>query len=249
MKASDLYDYDVSTVKQLGEHTVKVTYTSACRIKGMEDEAVHIAKCSVNTEKLNNNICRARSKVQEMVLCNPWDYWCTFTISPKKYDRYNLKTYFADFSEFLHNYNRRCTDADKVRYILIPEMHKDKAWHMHGFIKGIRKADLYINDNGYLSWKQYADKFGYMSMSKIRSVDRASSYMLKYMTKDIAKNVTDLGAHLYYCSKGLKVAETLYKGHLALHCPWDYEHPDGFCKIKTFDIRKENIEEFIEVLP
>lgn len=65
MKASDLYDYDVSTVKQLGEHTVKVTYTSACRIKGMEDEAVHIAKCSVNTEKLNNNICRARSKVQE----------------------------------------------------------------------------------------------------------------------------------------------------------------------------------------
>ena len=83
MKASDLYDYDVSTVKQLGEHTVKVTYTSACRIKGMEDEAVHIAKCSVNTEKLNNNICRARSKVQEMVLCNPWDYWCTFTISRK----------------------------------------------------------------------------------------------------------------------------------------------------------------------
>lgn len=54
MKASDLYDYDVSTVKQLGEHTVKVTYTSACRIKGMEDEAVHIAKCISHLDSIMN---------------------------------------------------------------------------------------------------------------------------------------------------------------------------------------------------
>lgn len=128
-------------------------------------------------------------------------------------------------------------------------MHKDGAWHMHGFLNGIRDKDIYINDNGYLSWLPYEKKFGYISMSPIKDIDRAASYMLKYISKDIGKGVTDLGAHLYYASQGLKRAELLYRGHAQLHCKWDWEHPDGYCKIKTFDTRIDDISEYIEVLP
>ena len=250
MGKSRLYENDVVTVKQLGEKYIKVTYLSSCRIKGMEEdsEREYVPKSSVNTEKLDNNISRAKSVCKELVLCNPWDYWCTFTISPEKYDRYNLKKYIKDFTEFIHNYNRRCNEDEKVKYLFIPEMHEDGAWHIHGFIRGIREKDLYINSNGYLTWKQYEDKFGYISMSKVRDVDRASSYMMKYMTKDIAKSVTELGAHIYYCSNGLERAKQLYKGHADLHCEWDWEHPDGYCKVKTFDTRYQEVSEYLEIL-
>ena len=127
-------------------------------------------------------------------------------------------------------------------------MHQDGAWHIHGFIMGLSENDIVVNDNGYLTWKQYNNKFGFMSMSKIEDLERCSSYALKYMTKDASKNVSELGNHLYYASQKLNVAERIYKGHGVFHGTWDWEHPDGYCKIKTIDTRYQDIEEFVEVL-
>lgn len=245
------YNYDVFTVKQLGEHKMKIAYLHAIRETGWEqdDEQGKKPRAIVNDDKLANHLTRAKSTVRELVLCNPWDYWCTFTISAEKYNRHDLKSYFLDFAEFLHNYNRRCTESEKVRYLLIPERHKDGAWHMHGFIRGIRSKDLYTNANGYLTWKQYEEKFGFISMSVVKDLDRASSYILKYMTKDSKKNVTDRNAHTYYASKGLNRAKEVYRGHAVFTGSWDWEDPDGFCKVKTIDTRYENINDYIEVKP
>lgn len=249
MFKSTMYDYDVVTIKKFGSHKLRIVESSCTPIPGFEKERAYVSKCSVNESKLADNITRAKTRLNELALCNPWDYWCTFTISPQKYDRYDLKTYVKDFAEFLHNYNRRCSPGEKVRYLFIPERHKDNSWHMHGFIKGIRKCDLFKNRNGYLDWKQYSEKFGYISLSPIRDIERTASYAYKYMTKDISKNVCDLGAHLYYCSKGLKSADVIYKGHGRLHAEWDYVHPDGYCKIKNIDTRKDDLECCFEVLP
>lgn len=165
---------------------------------------------------------------------------------------YYLKGFISGFGEFIHVYNRRCPSEDKVRYLLVPEMHKDGAWHMHGFLRGIRESDLYVNQNGYLSWRQYEQKFGFMSMARIkgdRGIEKLCSYAMKYMSKEIGSSVTALGSHLYYCSKGLQTAQLVYKGRADLHCDWDWVHPDGFCKVKTFDDREDaDISEFLEVL-
>lgn len=242
------YERDLFTVKQLGEHTVKISYCAAIRETGWEElDSAQVKKCSVNDEKLRNNLARAKSVVRELALCNSWDYWCTFTISPERYDRYNLSAYFKDFAEFLHNYNRRCSENDKVRYLLVPEQHEDGAWHLHGFIKGIRKKDIYKNRFGYLTWSQYESKFGFISMSPVKDLDRSSSYILKYMTKNPDKNVTELNAHIYYASKGLERAVELYRGKGSFHGTWDWEHPDGYCKVKTLDVRKDNIHDYLEV--
>lgn len=246
MAKSNLYEYNTIVVKQLG-NKIKIIEVSCSRIPGFEIDKKHTPKYAANEVKLHNNVCRARTKVNEYALCNPWDYWCTFTISPEHYDRYNLHSYFRDLAEFIHNYNRRCLDEEKVKYLLVPEQHKDGAWHLHGFIKGIRKKDLYINSKGYLTWKQYEEKFGFISMSAIKNIDKASSYIYKYMTKDIARAVSELGSHLYYSSHGLKTADTIFRGHAKLHAEWDYEHPDGYCKIKTIDTRKEDLECILEV--
>ena len=244
---SDIYENDLITIKQYNEHTVKIVYLKSCRKKGYEPIGNRKKKGSVNEKKLDCNVDRAKSKVKELVLCNQWDYWCTFTINPEKYDRYRLKEYMKDFAEFIHNYNRRKENG--VKYLLIPEQHKDGAWHVHGFITGIAEKDMYLNANGYLTWKQYENKFGYISMKKLeKDIDRLASYCTKYMTKDTSKNVQELGAHLYYASQGLKTAKVLFRGHADVHAKWDWEHREGFCKIKTIDTRVVDLEEIIEVL-
>lgn len=242
------YIRDVYTVKQYGEHTVKIAYCSTIREKGWETERPYSSKTSANTDKLDNNLSRAKQTVKEYALCNPWDYWCTFTIDAQKYDRYNLDTFKKEFKEFLHNYNRRCPDESKVRYLLVPEQHKDGAWHLHGFIKGIKSEDIYTNKHGYLTWKQYEKKFGYISMDIIKDMDRAASYILKYMTKDPGKNVSELNKHMYYASNGLQKAVELYRGKANYYGKWDWEHPDGYCKVKTLDSRSDNISDYMEII-
>ena len=246
LAVNDIYDSNVFVVKKYGEHLVKIIQMESCRKSGFEELTEKPKKGTQNTEKLSNNITRAKTTIREYALCNKWDFWCTFTINPKKYNRYHLNEYIKDFTEFIHNYNRR--KEDKCRYLFIPEQHKDGAWHIHGFISGIAETDIYTNKFGYFAWKQYEEKFGFISMTKLdNDIDKLASYCLKYMSKDLEKSVKDLNAHLYYCSKGLQKAEVLYKGHAELHAEWDWVHPDGFCKIKSIDLRGMDISEILEI--
>lgn len=242
------YLRDIFTVKQYGDHIAKITYHSALRAPGWEAEQKKSRKGSVNSEKLENNLCRAKNTVRELVLCNSWDYWCTFTLSPDKHNRYDLEAFVRNFGEFIHNYNRR-HPGHKVLYVVVVEIHKDGAYHMHGFIKGISPKDLYKNQYGYLTWKQYEKKFGFVSMDPVRDKDRASSYILKYMTKETLRVVQKMNAHVFYASKGLARAEKLYCGSGEFFGKWDWEHPDGYCKVKTVDLRKEKIENYFRAHP
>lgn len=240
------YKRDIFTVKQYGENVIKITYCKTLRESGWEDDRKHSDKGTINEEKLSNSLSRTKATVKELALCNTWDYWCTFTIDEKKCDRMDLKAYFKAFSEFIHNYNRRTSDEYKVKYLLVPEQHKNGAWHLHGLIKGIRPKDLYTNSFGFLTWKQYESKFGFISMDKLKSKEGASYYMMKYMTKDTEKSVTELNAHLYYCSKGLERAKELYRGHALFSGEWDWQQPDGYVKVKSIDNRTDDVHNYLE---
>lgn len=246
------YLKDQFIVKQYGESKVKIMYCNTLREAGWEDlrEKKAYKRGEENDEKLSQSLTRSRTCVREYVLCNPWDWWCTFTINPENYDRYDLDVFYKDFAKFINNYNSKTCDCEehKVKYLLVPEQHEDGAWHMHGFIKGIRPEDLYINQYGYQTWKQYEKKFGFISMSEIKNIEKAASYAIKYMTKNADKNVQELNKHMYYCSKGLHKAVELFRGRADyLSDKWDWEHPEGFCKIKTLDVNKDDIHDYIKV--
>ena len=241
-----LYDKDVFIVKQQG-HELKVIYLKSCRRAGLEDMHRYSSKNSINDIKIENNISRARSRIKEYALQNPWDSFVTLTLNKEKYDRFDLNKFHKDLSKFINNYNRFLSEDEKVKYLLIPEMHKDGAWHMHGLLKGIRKQDIIINSNGYQSWIQYQKKFGYISFSPINDISSCSNYILKYISKGFGKDIQSLGSHLYYSSKGLTKADIKYRGfYLRLLCAWDYESEDGFCKIKTIDLRYQNPADYLE---
>jgi len=154
-------------------------------------------------------------------MCNDFDYFIHPTLSAEKYDRYDLDKFKKDMSQFIRNYRKKYNT--NVQYVLIPEKHKDGAWHMHGFLKGVSPEQLrsftldeilpdYIRDklkkNEILcDWPEYSKKFGWIVVEPIRHKERCAKYMTKYISKSMSNTIDELGAHLYYASKGLKTAE------------------------------------------
>jgi hypothetical protein len=180
---------------------------------------------SANDQKLDNNKSRARSAIFEIAICNRWDWWITLTLDPKKYDRSNLAAFIRDYTKFEWNYSR--DHKTKIKHHLIPELHEDGAWHMHGFITGLPRDQLFINENGFLDWQAYKDKFGFISMDRVRNAEAASKYLTKYITKDLDECVKTINAKMYYSSQGLKRAEIVKSGMFVGNKPLDWWNYDG----------------------
>lgn len=236
---SGLYVPDVVTLKDYGGKKIKVSWLRTCLQSGFEVK--RSKKGSVNDEKLDSNIARARSKIFEYAMCNKWDYFVNLTLDRYKYDRFDLKAYIKDLGQWLRDYRKRY--SCQIQYLFIPEQHKDGAWHIHGLFSGLPFSHLTnfvpgkhpqkLIDKGYFNWPPYSEKFGFVSVGLIRNYEACSKYLTKYVTKDMASNNRDLGAHLYYCSKGLKTANLIKKGTMSGNMIPDYENE--YIKVKWFE--------------
>lgn len=178
--------------------------------------------------KLRNSLSRARSKVYELAICNDWDYFVTFTFdSNKVLDRYDLNSTVSTLRKWINNYNSR--NGLSIKYVLIPEMHHDGAWHVHGLLSGLPLFDVSANLNGYPTWLSAANRFGFISLDRIRNPRACAAYMVKYITKDLSRSVSHLGAHVYYASKRLRRSFSV-----CITFPIILSHPDfsnEYCSI------------------
>ncbi len=227
-----LYEADIAILKDYGGIKQKLTLNRSLRRKGFELDEKRPERGTCHLTKLDESLSRTRSTLFELAYCNEFELFVTLTLNPKKYDRNDLKKFKADLSQWLSNYNKKYKIG--LKYLLIPEMHKDGNWHMHGFIMGLPLEHLTENENGYLDWLAYKEKFGFISIDPIRNREAAAKYMTKYITKDLSKSVTDLNANMYYCSQGLERAKEMKRGTLsANNIPWDYTN--DYCKVKWFD--------------
>lgn len=217
-----LYQRDVAILKDYGIKR-KLTIHKAIRARGFETSDDKRPKGEANEQKLDENIIRAKSRIFELAYCNPWKHFVTLTMDPKKHNRHDLERYMKTLAHWIRNYNTKWHLS--IKYLLIPEMHKDGAWHIHGFLMGLPDQHLVENKNGYLDWIEYREKFGWMSVDKIRNHEAVSKYVTKYISKNLSDCVKEVNAHMYYCSQGLKRAEEIKRGTLmGVSVPWDYEN-------------------------
>ena len=161
-------------------------------------------------DKLDQSISRARARIFELAICNPWEFFVTLTLDPARYDRRDLPAFRRDLSQWIRN-QRRLHGCD-FRYLLIPEMHRDGAWHMHGLVAGLRESAFEFNANGYLDYPPYRDRFGFISLSRVRVPEAVARYITKYVSKDLAARRGAVGAHLVYASRGLLGSELIDRG-------------------------------------
>lgn len=233
-----LYINDLTTIKKLGGNYKVVTMKIPIKRPGFESCLVSARGTKYDT-KLSNNLSRARTTVREYALCNDFEWFGTFTLDKLKYDRYDLGKFIKDFGQYIRNY-RRLKGAN-VEYILIPEQHKDGAWHMHGLLKGISVNDLIsfdgiadvpekLKNKDYYNWVGYQKRFGFNSLGVIRDKEKCANYIVKYINKDLGTNI-ELNCKSYYCSKGLKKPQLIKKGTLASTLDYDFEN--DYCKVLT----------------
>lgn len=125
--------------------------------------------------KLDNSFSRARSMVLQYALCNPWDYFFTGTLDERLADRYNLDRYAKRLMQFIRDKRKKYNASFQV--LLVPENHKDGAWHIHGLVYGLPASALRpfrypepkkLIDGGFLNWPDYQRAFGFCSLAPIR---------------------------------------------------------------------------------
>ena len=168
-------------------------------------------------KKLESSLSRARRVLLELALCNPWDYFCTFTISKDKHDRSDLAAWYKKFSQWLRDQRKKGLE---ISYVFVPERHKDGAWHCHGFMRGNMELVSFAQERSegrvlpdklvkcdFLDWPAYRDKFGFCSFGLVKNPVAAGFYITKYLTKDLDRSVSSLGGKMYYASQGLNRAE------------------------------------------
>ncbi|MGN0542413.1 MAG: hypothetical protein ACI4JG_03095 [Acutalibacteraceae bacterium] len=235
---------------------IKVITMNTLRNAGVEDDGTpNYVRCTVNDEKLSESITRAKSKIFEYAFCNPWDFFITATLNPSKYDRTDLEKYHKDLTQFFRDYGKK--HAIKIDFLLIPELHKDgKSWHMHGFLKGIPLEHLHqfqigdimgktlaekvMNGDAVYNWEAYQKKFGFCDLEPICNPEAVSKYITKYINKDLATSVTELNAHLYYHSRGLKTAVTLKKGTMI--CDIVPSFVGNYCTVSWLDYDEKTLK-------
>lgn len=152
-------------------------------------------------EKAACNISRARGRVVELALCNEWEWFVTLTLNAEKQDRADLDGYVKDLGVWVGNFNKKY--GCKLKYILIPEQHKDGSWHMHGLFHDVPPSAVTVNQYGYYDLPYYGCRFGFISLSRIRDKERTARYITKYISKSMTSRADAVGKHLYYASRGL----------------------------------------------
>ena len=211
-----------------------------------------------NTFKLEESLSRTKSKIYELAICNQWEYFVTLTLSPDGHDRQDLKAFKKQLASWLNNLNSR--KKTNIKYLLIPEPHKDGSWHMHGLFSGIpqewlveftlqdklpyKVLNLLREGRKIYNWPAYAKKFGYVTCERILDKERCAKYIMKYITKEICNRSIELNFHMFYPSQGLKRAKTLIKGHLSQSFAPDFFN--DYVATKLFDSYDEAIQHFID---
>lgn len=166
-------------------------------------------------ERFSQSLSRSRKSITDIILCNKFSHFCTFTFDSQKIDRYNFKECKKQLTKFFNNFKSRY--APDFTYLVIPEFHKDGAVHFHGVCSGFPDSELTIPDfvfkrvGGelvqlpnvfrYHDWKRYHKKFGFFNCSPIRNYAACAFYVSKYVTKDLI--TLEKGSAVYMCSQGL----------------------------------------------
>ncbi len=131
---------------------------------------------------------------------NKWDWFVTLTFSDEKVDRYDYSEIIKKTRKWFNNMKNRF--APDLKYILIPEPHKDGAYDLHGLLANC--GELQFVDSGrVMSIMESQErkivimlicrtiynitnwKFGFSTATKVQSNAKCVSYMTKYITKDL----------------------------------------------------------------
>lgn len=157
---------------------------------------------------------RTKKKVYDYAKSNEWEWFVTFTFSPDKVNRYNYDECTKYLSKWFNNLKR---SSPALSYLVVPEQHKDGAYHFHGLFSGINERQIVWTGKYVIKrvrglrskfvrtkekiYKIGSYKLGWMTATRVREMEKVTSYITKYITKDMLNGLH--GRKRYWCSRNL----------------------------------------------
>lgn len=146
---------------------------------------------------------RARAQVRDLALCNPFTHFVTLTLDQARVDRYDMEAITRKLNAWLSNQVQR----RGLKYVLVPERHKDGAIHFHGFFTDVldrvdsetmippgggrprkprskAQAAAWAAEGGRVVWNLPGWSLGFTTaLELVGEYSRAVSYVCKYIGK------------------------------------------------------------------
>lgn len=145
---------------------------------------------------------RAKRQLFETAVCNEFDLMFTLTLAPDKIDRYDYKAAVKRLGQWLDNRVRR----RGLRYIGVPELHKDGAVHFHGFCNSdscLLADSGHTDEEGHTVYHLTDWSLGFTTAVKLYGTyEAACNYISKYVTKQAAGGT--IGGRYWYHGGDLK---------------------------------------------
>lgn len=144
---------------------------------------------------------RSKQKIYELARANTWEYFITLTFDRTKVDSSNYDTLIKQVGQWFNNIKKR--KAPNLKYLIIPELHKDGIhYHFHGLLAncdGLIFVDSGVKQKRKVVYNMPDFKFGFTTATKVSDTNKVSSYITKYITKDLESTLK--GKRRYIASR------------------------------------------------
>jgi hypothetical protein len=142
----------------------------------------------------------SKNKVYRIARANDWEWFITLTFDRTKTDSSDYDIIVNRLHIYLNNLKKRsCPD---LKYLIVPELHSDgEHYHLHGLIANCDglKFKLWKIDSksnmpvfNVVNWK-----WGFTTATRVQDNNRVSSYITKYITKDMDKHLSEKNRYFY----------------------------------------------------
>lgn len=134
---------------------------------------------------ISRSVRRTKNKIYDYARCNEWNWFFTLTLNEEKVNRYEYEDCAKKVSKWLNHMRALCPD---MKYLVVPEQHKDGAWHFHGLFANVENLE-FVNSGkikkGKVVYNVGNYKFGWSTATQIESLEKAMAYITKYVTKQV----------------------------------------------------------------
>ena len=233
-KNKDLKFKEISSYAKVYPDFVKIVkYNRPIVFTNFQDKSFFLTNEENDEEKdyLEKSINRTKTKISDYILCNNFTHFVTFTFDPSnskvkneenRKDLLKMSKLLITWvnSEQINHFRRH---GHRFGYLIVPERHKNNAWHFHAVFQGYKNEieDFYSSKNKYLTVDEIRSKnkkpknqrgflprytLGRSEIAPVKDKFRMSSYIKKYITKEL---INEKYKKRYWASRNLKLPEVI----------------------------------------
>lgn len=137
---------------------------------------------------VKESIRRSKKHVDIIGRANRWTFFITLTFNPNIVDSFSYEESSKYLERWLDKMKHRYPD---MKYLVVFEKHKSGRWHAHGLLADCR---LSLVDSGktknhtkIYNIEEEDYKYGFTTVSYVRSTTAAGSYISKYIGKALGE--------------------------------------------------------------